>query len=423
NVIRFTFFSAPGVKTAADLKGGVIGVSTFGSESDSTVTLALARLALARNDVVLKEYGGGTGRPGAGQAGEIKAPPLNEPLASLAREQGVNVLVGLVPEQIPWVFSSIVVRRGDIADRRHVLTRFLKGTIEGNYLALSDATRAKDVLAKELKITDPKILDVTYNDFKAQSPANIEISHHGAANILAQFPGGSQKVEDYVDASLLAALEREGYFTDHAAEVPALAAGPPMNAATRVVIALLFAAAAWPARTAAQTVEEFYRNKSITMLVGGGAGGGYDTYARVFARHLSRHIPGNPNIIAKNMPAAAGLAAASTLYGAPDKDGSALAAFTNGAAMDPLFGNTSARYDAQKFSWLGSIGKLQNVCATWHRSEVKTIAAARAREVIVAAAGATSNTAVVPKTLNALIGTKFKVIAGYDTGAGLTLAV
>ncbi len=90
---------------------------------------------------------------------------------------------------------------------------FLKGTIEGNYLALSDATRAKDVLAKELKITDPKILDITYNDFKAQSPANIEISQPGAESILAQFPGGSQRLEDYVDASLLAALKAEGYFT------------------------------------------------------------------------------------------------------------------------------------------------------------------------------------------------------------------
>src|SRR5262249_54432197 len=137
----------------------------------------------------------------------------------------------------------------------------------------------------------------------------------------------------------------------HAAEVPALAEEPPMNAATRVVIALLFAAAAWPARTSAQTVEEFYRNKSITMLVGGG---GYDRYARIFARHLSRHIPGNPNIIAKNMPAAAGLAAASTLYNAANKDGSTIAAFTNGAAMDPLFGNAGARYDPQKFNWLGS---------------------------------------------------------------------
>ena len=195
-----------------------------------------------------------------------------------------------------------------------------------------------------------------------------------------------------------------------------------MDAGTRIVMALLLAAA-WPASALAETVEEFYRGKSITMLVGGGAGGGYDTYARVFARHLSRHVPGNPHIIAKNMPAAAGLAAASTLYSAADKDGSTIAAFTNGAAMDPLFGNASARYDAQKFNRLGSVGKLQNVCATWHQSQAKTIAAARAREVIVAAAGATSNTTIVPKTLNALVGTKFKVIAGYDTGAGLTLAM
>lgn len=213
NVIRFTFFSAPGVKTAAELKGGVIGVSTFGSESDSTVTLALARLALTRNDVVLKEYGGGARRLDAVKSGEIKATPLNEPIASLARAQGVNVLVDLVPEQIPWVFSSIVVRRGDIAGRRDLLIRFLKGTIEGNYLALKDEKRAKEVLAKELKIVDSKVLDITYSDFKAQSPANIEISQSGAENILAQFPGGSQRLEDYVDASLLAALQAEGYFT------------------------------------------------------------------------------------------------------------------------------------------------------------------------------------------------------------------
>jgi tripartite-type tricarboxylate transporter receptor subunit TctC len=178
-----------------------------------------------------------------------------------------------------------------------------------------------------------------------------------------------------------------------------------------------------PAIASAQTIEEFYKSKSITLLVGSAAGGGYDIYGRVFARHMSRHIPGNPGIIVKNMPAAAGLAAASALYATADKDGSVIAAFTNGAAMDPLFGNPGARFDAQKFNWLGSIGKLQNVCATWHSSSVKTIEAARAREVIVAGAGATSNTAIVPKTLNALIGTKFKLIAGYDAGTGLTLAM
>src|SRR6266436_339379 len=90
NVIRFTFFGAPGVKTAADLKGGIVGVSTFGSESDTTVTLALERLGLARTDITLKEYGGGMRRLDAVKSGEIKATPLNEPIASLARAQGVN---------------------------------------------------------------------------------------------------------------------------------------------------------------------------------------------------------------------------------------------------------------------------------------------------------------------------------------------
>ena len=172
-----------------------------------------------------------------------------------------------------------------------------------------------------------------------------------------------------------------------------------------------------------QTAEEFYKNKSITMLVASGAGGGYDTYARVFARHFSRHLPGGPVIVAKNMPAAAGLAAANTLYNASDRDGATIAALTNGVAMDPLFGNPGARYDALALNWLGSIGKLQNVCATWFASPVKTIAAARERTLTVAAAGATSNTAIVPKMLNALLGTKFKLIAGYDTGAGLTMAL
>ncbi len=81
-----------------------------------------------------------------------------------------------------------------------MLARFLKATIEGNYLALADAQRAKDVLAPRLKISDPKILDITYNDFKALTPPNTEPSRQGAENILAQFPGGSRKVEDYVDS-------------------------------------------------------------------------------------------------------------------------------------------------------------------------------------------------------------------------------
>jgi NitT/TauT family transport system substrate-binding protein len=213
NVIRFTFFSAPGIKSAADLKGGIVGVSTFGSESDSTVTLALQKLGLTRDDVVIKEFGGGARRLAAVKSGAIKATALNEPTASLAREQGVNVLVDLVPDQIPWLFSGIVVRHDDIAARRDLLMRFLKASIEGNYIALTDEKRAKDILAKELKIESRKVLDITYNDFKQQSPLNLEPSEAGAQNILEQFPKVDQKVGSYVDTSLLDALKSQGFFT------------------------------------------------------------------------------------------------------------------------------------------------------------------------------------------------------------------
>jgi NitT/TauT family transport system substrate-binding protein len=212
NVIRFTFFSAAGVRTAADLKGGIVGVSTFGSESDSTVTLALERLKLTRADITLKEYGGATRRLAALKSGEIKASAINEPVASLAREQGVNVLVDLVPEQVPWLFSGVVIRRSDLRARFGVIARFLKATIEGNHLALTNERLAKEVLAKELKLTDSKIVDISYSDFKQQTPRNMEPSIRGAENVIAQIGGqGSTRVEDYMDTTLLAALRDGGF--------------------------------------------------------------------------------------------------------------------------------------------------------------------------------------------------------------------
>jgi NitT/TauT family transport system substrate-binding protein len=212
NVIRFTFYSGEGVKTAADLKGGVVGVSTFGSESDSVATLALDRLGLARTDVTFKEYGGSTQRLAALKAGEIKATAVNEPAASLAREQGVNVLVDLVPEQIPWLFSGVVMRRRDFSTRWGVIGRFLRAAIEGNHLALTNEKLAKEVLAKELKLTDSKIVDVSYSDFKLQTPRNMEPSIAGAENVIAQIGGtGSTKVEDYVDSTLLGVLRDGGF--------------------------------------------------------------------------------------------------------------------------------------------------------------------------------------------------------------------
>jgi tripartite-type tricarboxylate transporter receptor subunit TctC len=173
----------------------------------------------------------------------------------------------------------------------------------------------------------------------------------------------------------------------------------------------------------AQSVEEFYKGRAINLIIGGGAGGGYDVYFRALGRHMGRHIPGNPTFVPKNQPAASGLAAAASLYNTVEKDGGTIAAFPNNVPMDPLFGHPGARYDALKLNWLGSIGKLQNVCATWHTSPIKTIQQAQEREVVVAAAAAPTNSAIMPTVLNALLGTKFRAVIGYDPGPGLTLAL
>src|SRR5262249_58813252 len=134
----------------------------------------------------------------------------------------------------------------------------------------------------------------------------------------------------------------------------------------------------------------------MTVLVAGAAGGAYDVCARPCARHAVRHIPGNPAIIAKNLPGAGGVAAANALANTSEADGAVIAALTNGVAMEPLFGNVAARFDAAKLSWLGSIGKLQNVCASWQGSPGKTNEAAPKRETLGAAGGAASEHGVVP---------------------------
>jgi tripartite-type tricarboxylate transporter receptor subunit TctC len=181
---------------------------------------------------------------------------------------------------------------------------------------------------------------------------------------------------------------------------------------------LLIAALLLPGGAAAQPIE----GKQIVLLVGTAAGGGYDTYARTLARHMPKYIPGAPVIVVKNMPGADGAIAATTLYNSALRDGTTIAALTNGIAMDPLFKRFVGRFDALKFNWLGSIGKLMNVCVTWNTSPVKTIEEARAHEVIVSASGATSNSAMMPKITNTLLGRKFKIVAGY-TDNDLALAM
>jgi tripartite-type tricarboxylate transporter receptor subunit TctC len=169
--------------------------------------------------------------------------------------------------------------------------------------------------------------------------------------------------------------------------------------------------------------QDFYKNKQISILVASAVGGGYDLYARSLGRHMQRFIPGTPVFVARNMPTAGGLTAANTLFNSSDRDGSVIAALTNGVPMDPLFGVKEAKFDGREFSWIGSMGKLQNVCATWHESPVKTLADAVNREVVVGAAGVTSNSSIMPRIANDLLGTKFGVINGYDPSSGLNKAM
>jgi tripartite-type tricarboxylate transporter receptor subunit TctC len=193
----------------------------------------------------------------------------------------------------------------------------------------------------------------------------------------------------------------------------------------KAVAALAFASTmvALGMRAFAAENAPFYRGKQVVMLVASGAGGGYDTYARTLARYITKYIPGNPAIVPKDVPGAGGLIAANSLYNSTAPDGLTFAALTNGAAMDPLFGETAARFDGGRFNWIGSIGKLQNICVTRQGTPVTRIEQARTREVTVAASGATGNSAIMPKIVNRFLGTKFRVITGYAEGSGVTLAL
>jgi tripartite-type tricarboxylate transporter receptor subunit TctC len=195
-----------------------------------------------------------------------------------------------------------------------------------------------------------------------------------------------------------------------------------LRAITGMLLLTLLLAIA-PGHLGAQTAQPFYRGKQVNMLIASGAGGGYDTYARTLARHMTKHIPGNPVIVPRNMPGAGGLIAANALYNNTPADGLTFAALTNGAAMDPLFGERAARFDAQRLNWIGSIGKLDNICITWQGSPLTRIDQAKAREVAVSASGAGGNSSIMPKILNQFVGTKFKVIGGYTEGSGTTLAL
>ena len=172
----------------------------------------------------------------------------------------------------------------------------------------------------------------------------------------------------------------------------------------------------------AQPADNFYAGKAIQLIISSESGGGFDTYSRALARFIPKYIPGQPSIVVQYMPGATGIVAANHLYNIAAKDGTVIGALSNSNLLEPLFGNKNTKYEPLNFSWIGSMGKQRAICVTWHTSPIKSWDDAKSRVVNVSATGATSNNATLPRLLNHLTGSQFKVITGYST-SGMRLAM
>ena len=173
----------------------------------------------------------------------------------------------------------------------------------------------------------------------------------------------------------------------------------------------------------AQSPSEFYKGKTVELYIAYSVGGGYDLYARLIARHLGRHIPGNPLVVPKNMTGAGGLRLANWLYQAAPRDGTVLGATSRSVASETLLGNTGAQYDPSKFSWIGSANDEVSVCVAWHTSGVATFEELLTKELTVGSTGTADDTYQFPRFVNNVLGTRMKIITGYPGGNDVSLAL
>ncbi len=162
------------------------------------------------------------------------------------------------------------------------------------------------------------------------------------------------------------------------------------------------------------------KGRTVTVYVGGGAGGGVDIFARTFAQHLGKYLPGEPQVVVSNMPGNGGIQAVQFAYNVAAKDGTAIGTTNAGPVVEPLMGGAFAgNYDLTKFRWIGSLLKADTVCAVWHGSRSKSLGDARSQEVVMASTGATSAPMRSALLMNALIGTRFRPISGFHVGNAL----
>jgi tripartite-type tricarboxylate transporter receptor subunit TctC len=178
-----------------------------------------------------------------------------------------------------------------------------------------------------------------------------------------------------------------------------------------------------PPSLAQQSAETFYKGRQMSLLIGFAAGGGYDAYSRLVARHLGNHIPGHPTIVPQYMPGGGGRILSRYVYNSAPKDGSVIATADQSLVFQQALGDNSLYFDCQKFNWIGNTDVDNNVVFTWFKSGVKTLADAKKQAVPLAATTANTTAQAYPAVLNAMIGTKFKIVAGYPGGNDANMAM
>jgi tripartite-type tricarboxylate transporter receptor subunit TctC len=180
-----------------------------------------------------------------------------------------------------------------------------------------------------------------------------------------------------------------------------------------IAVASLALAGAGSLTVQAQPAADFFKGKTISMVVSSSPGGGYDVLSRTVARHLPKHIPGAPIVAVRNMPGAGGIVATNYLYNVASKDGLTIGGVQNNTPFEPLLGTKEAEYDPRKFIWLGSPSFETGLLIVWNTVPVDSLEDVRKREITVSSSGANSTPSFYARLLNELLGTKLKIVVGY----------
>src|SRR5262245_26873528 len=187
---------------------------------------------------------------------------------------------------------------------------------------------------------------------------------------------------------------------------------------------LLVAALALAASAAsAQSPADFYRGKTIELDIGTSVGGGYDLHGRLLARHMGKHMPGNPTIVPKNVEGAGGLRLANMLYNTAPRDGTTFGVILRAVPFEPMFGNKSAQFDPTRLTWIGSPSNEVSICVAWHTSGVATLDDLLTTDLTVGSLGTSSDLSIFAKIINGVFGTRMKIVHGYPGGNEVMLAV